>query len=173
MQTKQENIIYIATLRLDTESQAYFDHLRDKHFPPARNYLKAHLTLFHQLPDAAHALEVVRELKLEPFDMHVVGLLHLGAGVAYQIESAQLQHLHAHLSAAFAADLIPQDKQRFKPHITVQNKVTPEVSKQLLAELRDGFHPFTVRATGLDLWIYLDGPWRHMEGLTFKNPSLF
>ena len=40
----------ILTLALDADSQAHFDALRKQHFPPAINYLAAHLTLFHHLP---------------------------------------------------------------------------------------------------------------------------
>ena len=48
----------ILTLRLDPESQARFDALRRAHFPPERNLLGAHVTLFHALPAAA--ADVVR-----------------------------------------------------------------------------------------------------------------
>lgn len=169
MQEKQDSITYILTLRLDQESQAFFDALRKKYFPAERNYLKAHLTLFHKLPDNAHTFAVLGEIIEEPFDMQVAGLRHLGAGVAYQIESGILQHLHQKLGDAFAKDLIPQDKQRFMPHITVQNKVTPAASKELLHELSERFIPFTARAIGMDLWIYRGGPWEYKEGFTFER----
>ncbi len=169
MQEKQDSITYILTLRLDQESQAIFDALRKKHIPVERNYLKAHLTLFHKLPDNAHTFAVLGEIIQEPFDMQVTGLRHLGAGVAFQIESRILQHLHQKLGDAFAKDLIPQDKQRFMPHITVQNKVTPAASKELLHELSERFTPFTARAIGMDLWIYRGGPWEYKEGFTFER----
>lgn len=35
---------------LDDESFAWLDGLRRRHFPPERNHLAAHLTLFHALP---------------------------------------------------------------------------------------------------------------------------
>lgn len=163
MFSDDNQVIYILTLRLDPDSQAFFDRLRLKYFPPERNYLKAHLTLFHQLPDADHTFEILRGLTLKPFNMKVNGLRHLGNGVAYQIESEELQQLQGHLSTLFAEHLIPQDKQGFKPHITIQNKVTPEVSKQLLLQLRNSFDSFLVSAIGLDLWIYEGGPWKHQE----------
>jgi hypothetical protein len=40
----------ILTLQMDERSQERFDRLRELHFPPERNYLSAHLTLFHKLP---------------------------------------------------------------------------------------------------------------------------
>lgn len=90
MQEKEDTITYILTLRLDDQSQAFFDALRKKHFPAERNYLKAHLTLFHKLPDTAYTLALLREVAQEPFDLQVTSLRHLGAGVAYQIESRTL-----------------------------------------------------------------------------------
>ena len=47
--------------------------------------------------------------------------------------------------------------------MTVQNKVTPERARTLLAELAAGFAPYDVTATGLGLWRYLGGPWEPVE----------
>lgn len=167
MQTGQEPLIL--TLRMDADSQAFFDVRRARNFPPERNFLKAHLTLFHQLPDQVATRDVLERLHYQPFEMQVSGLKHLGGGVAYRIESSPLQLLHRELSGYFQADLIPQDRQPFGPHVVIQNKVTPEVSKQLLASLKDTFVPFTVKALGLDLWKYLGGPWRHSFSYNFEK----
>ena len=40
----------IATATMGAADQRFFDALRAAHFPPERNYLAAHITLFHQLP---------------------------------------------------------------------------------------------------------------------------
>lgn len=40
---------FILTAELDAESFAWLDGLRRKHFPPERNLLSAHLTMFHRL----------------------------------------------------------------------------------------------------------------------------
>jgi len=159
MQTEQNPLIL--TLRLDDSSQAYFDELRERYFPPDRNFLKAHLTLFHKLPDQPDTLEYFNNLQYGTFEMKVIGLRHLGAGVAYQIESPELQQLRKEVGVYFWPVLSPQDRQAFKPHITIQNKVTPEASKALLRQLSAPFKPFTVNGIGLDLWEYLGGPWRH------------
>ena len=71
------------------------------------------------------------------------------------------------MSEHFYNKLIPQDRQRFKPHITVQNKVSSETSKALTAELSADFQPFLVTAVGLDLWEYIGGPWRHSYAYSF------
>lgn len=46
----------ILTLLLDTATEAHLTILRTKYFPPARNYLSAHVTLFHALPADARTL---------------------------------------------------------------------------------------------------------------------
>lgn len=167
MQTEQAPLIL--TLRLDAESQVFFDRQRQLYFPAERNWLKAHLTLFHQLPDHANTRKYLKAFTLEAFDIEVTGLQHLGAGVAYRVESQQLNALHKALSDYFKSDLIPQDRQPFRPHIVVQNKVTPEASKKLLTLLNNTFEPFKVKATGLELWTYLGGPWRHECSYGFKS----
>jgi len=45
----------ILTLALDGEAFALFDRLRREHFPPERNVVPAHVTLFHALPGEERA----------------------------------------------------------------------------------------------------------------------
>ena len=40
----------ILTAQLPDDMHARYTALRDAHFPPERNYLEAHVTLFHALP---------------------------------------------------------------------------------------------------------------------------
>lgn len=51
----------VLTLTLDRASQAFLTNLRAKYFPPHRNHLHAHVTLFHAIP-AAWIHELDREL---------------------------------------------------------------------------------------------------------------
>ena len=44
-----ETATYILTAELDSDSFAWLDGLRRDHFPPERNWLPAHLTIFHRL----------------------------------------------------------------------------------------------------------------------------
>ena len=46
------NPTYILTAELDPDSFEWLDGLRRQHFPPERNLLSAHLTLFHRLSSA-------------------------------------------------------------------------------------------------------------------------
>ena len=151
----------ILTLRLDALSLAFFDAQRKLYFPPERNFLDAHLMLFHQLPYEPATFDHFSDLSVAPFNMQVTGLMNLGAGVAYRIDSPDLRSLHRSLSSHFRDRLTPQDKQGFRPHITIMNKTTPEIARALIADLTLNFKSFTIQATGLDLWTYLNGPWRH------------
>ena len=161
----------IVTLKLDDAAQTYFNALRRRHFPPAINYLAAHLTLFHHLPGTEPAT-VAEQLRaccrgLHPLPLRVTGLRSLGRGVAFTLENAELPALHRQLQAAFAAQLTPQDQQKLQPHVTIQNKVDPAVARQLLAELQADFAPFGAVGTGLHLWAYRNGPWESLAELPF------
>ena len=159
----------ILTLRLDAASQSHFEALRQRYFPPERNQIAAHLTLFHTLPESPEINARLTEVAGEhaPFRMQVTGVGSLGRGVAYRLESPQLMTVHARLAQVFATELSTQDRQRFQPHIVVQNKVIPAEARALLAELQSSFVRTHVEALGLDLWHYLDGPWEHAATFAF------
>ncbi len=153
----------IVTLLLDGEAQARFDRLRAEHFPPERNHVSAHVTLFHALPgdrEDAVAADLAAAAARPPFEVAVTGLRLLGRGVAYTLESAELAALRAGLAAAWDPWLTRQDRQRHAPHVTVQNKVDPAVARALQDRLAAEFVPAAVPARGLGLWRYLGGPWQ-------------
>jgi 2'-5' RNA ligase len=157
----------ILTLALDANSQAHFNDLRQLHFPKERNYLQAHVTLFHHLP-ATERPTIEAELQtltsqLLPMPLRVTGLRFLGRGVAYDLENSVLQQLHKQLQTTWAPWLTPQDQQRLKPHITVQNKVDPAIARALHEELTAQFVPFEATGTGLHLWAYRGGPWEKLR----------
>ncbi len=161
----------ILTLTLDAAAQAYFDALRQRHFPPAVNYLAAHLTLFHHLPGAERAAVQAELERLSPaqhpLQLPVTGLRSLGRGVAFTLENDELRALHRQLQAAFAPHLTPQDQQKLQPHVTIQNKVDPTTARQLLTELQADFAPFEAVGTGLHLWEYRGGPWASVAQFAF------
>ena len=158
------------TLQMEEKAQAFFEEMRRRYFPAERNQIGAHLTLFHTLPEAHELAETLRRVAgRSRFSMRVTGLRSLGRGVAYKLASGELLGLHAELSGAFVDHLTAQDRQRFMPHVVVQNKATPEAARALLAELERGFVPFEVEATGLELWNYLGGPWRLAEAFPFSE----
>ncbi len=162
----------VVTLLLDEAAQARFDRLRSAHFPPERLVVGAHVTLFHALPgeheDAVRA-DLARAAARPRFEVGVTGVRFLGRGVAYDLSSADLDALRAGLARAWAPWLTPQDRQRHRAHVTVQNKVAPDVARTLHGALAASFVPGTVTARGLGLWRYLGGPWEPVAELPFAG----
>ncbi|MGY1624222.1 2'-5' RNA ligase family protein [Geodermatophilus sp. SYSU D00965] len=160
----------VVTLLLGSEAQERFDRLRAAHFPPERNHLAAHVTLFHALPGDqvdAVAADLAAAVARPPFAVAVTGLRLLGRGVAYTLESPELAALRDRLAAAWEPWLTRQDRQRFAPHVTVQNKVEPPVARALRDRLAAQFTPERVPARGLRLWRYRDGPWEPVAEYPF------
>lgn len=162
----------ILTLRLDEASTEWFEALRRRWFPPERNLVPAHLTLFHNLPgvELEAVTDVLRQgcAAARPMALEVTGPWSLGRGVAYRLRSPELETFRAGLAAAFESWLTPQDRQAFRPHVTVQNKAQPEEARALLARLQHEFEPFEVTGEGLAVWRYLDGPWEAVDRIPFS-----
>jgi 2'-5' RNA ligase len=161
----------IVTLSLDESSFSFFNTLRSKHFPPQRNYLKAHLTLFHHLPSEPSILTTLKHTAAQHniLPLEVTRTVLIGNGVAYKLESGELLKLHATLQEVWKAWLTPQDQQRLWPHVTVQNKVQPAKAQALYEQLTQQFSPFTAYGTGLSVWVYRDGPWEPLATYPFLN----
>jgi 2'-5' RNA ligase len=161
----------ILTLVLDPPSQARFDALRRAHFPPERNHLAAHVTLFHALPAAAEGevrADLAEVADRPAYEVDVVRVRSLGRGVAYDLRSPELAAQRAELARRWRPWLTPQDAAPHAPHVTVQNKVAPQTARALLERLSAEFAPYAVRATGLGLWRYLGGPWEPLGTYAFS-----
>ncbi|MEE1610696.1 2'-5' RNA ligase family protein [Microvirga sp. CF3016] len=163
----------ILTLQFDERSFAYFDEQRRRYFPPERNFIPAHLTLFHALP-GEQLEKVQRDIEVrasdqKPFSLDVTGLRPLGRGVAYALASVELTDIRRHFALVWNDWLKSQDRQNHRPHVTVQNKVDPTQARALLEELSDSFTPFQVEAVGLELWWYRSGPWEKVRTFVFEQ----
>jgi len=163
----------IVTATLGSGDQRRFDALRRVHFPPERNILNAHLTLFHHLPPA-RSDELRRLLKTlaaqhAPPPAMVSEVYSLGRGVAFRIDAPALLDLRDRVAEWFAPDLTPQDSGRPRLHITVQNKVDPPVAKALLAELQRDFVPTPLIIAGFAIHHYRGGPWELLADIVFRG----
>jgi len=156
----------------DEESQGELDRLRRRYFPPERNQLSAHLTLFHALPGDAldEVVEVLGEASA-PVLAQVTGVRSLGRGAALVVDSPGLGRVRDAVAAGFEGRLTRQDAQGFRPHVTVQNFVDPAVARATVAELGEGFAPWTLGIVGLAVHRYLGGPWEHLATVPL-NPLL-
>jgi len=160
---------YILTTELDDDSFAWLDALRRQHFPPARNVLSAHLTMFHRLSGAQIERLASAAIPTGPIALDFDGLRFLGSGVAFNVRSPDLQRLRREIVIAIGGELSRQDSQRWMSHVTVQNKVQAETAKQLLATLDETFAIRAGLATGLLVWEYLGGPWKLVRRLSFET----
>ena len=161
----------ILTLAMDPDSFARFDGLRRRHFPQALNHIPAHATLFHHLPGDRErgVIEAITALAraVPPPEVAVTGLRFTGRGVAYALDSDALARFRGRLAQEFAAHLTAQDRQGWRPHVTVQNKVDAATARALHADLEAAFTPFRFTAPGLLLWRYLGGPWERRASFAF------
>jgi hypothetical protein len=182
----------VVTALFGRQDHAWFNSLRREHYPPERNTVDAHLTLFHQLPPSA-ADELKHRLSQQVRGVRaprakVTGLIALGGGTAYRIEAPELVAIREGLVEAFRGLLTPQDAGRWRPHVTIQNKVPRReartlqqklratfrprplairaLAKTVIAALARDFQPREVEIAGLASWWYRGGPWephsRHM-----------
>ena len=158
----------VVTLGLDEATTERFAAERRTLFPRTR--VGAHVTLFHAVPgellDRVCA-DLAEAAAAQPaFDAPVTEVMALGRGAAYRIEAPPLADLHRRLQRAWRDHLTEQDRQGLRAHVTVQNKVSPEVARTTLDRLRRAFAPFTARAESLLLWRYVGGPWEPVETFT-------
>lgn len=162
---------FILTLKLEPRLSAVLDALRQAHFPPERNFLAAHVTLFHALPSDREAplrrdLSDVVAATLE-FGVALPRLGHWGNGVFVRLESPDLLALRERLKSRWAAELTRQDRQSYRPHATVQNKVAKAEALALFERLDATWQPLNGDALGLNLWRYAGGPWVFVETFDF------
>jgi 2'-5' RNA ligase len=161
----------VVTLEIDDRAQARFDSERAELFAPGSTQVGAHVTLFHAVPATIEPAVLTELAEVtaahEPFPVAVDELMSLGRGVAYRLRSAELLSLHRGLQVRWWEQLTPQDRQGYRPHVTVQNKVGPEVAGRTLADLRERFEPFSITARALRLWRYDGGPWTYRERFPF------
>ncbi len=163
----------ILTAMLDESASHFFNQKRKEYFPAERNFIDAHLTLFHHLPYEINIINAVEVLchQQKQIELRITGPVSIGKGVAYKAESKALVWLHKKLQEQWFDRLTLQDRQGLWPHITVQNKVSVQEAEQTLEEVRIGFVPFTAYAIGLKLWRYCNGPWEDLQTFVFAGKS--
>ncbi|HEX7782265.1 MAG TPA: 2'-5' RNA ligase family protein [Sphingobium sp.] len=166
------NAPIILTATMGAADFAWADALRRAHFPPERNQVPAHITLFHHLPPSVEPelLGYMASLCKEAApEAHVSGVLHLGNGVAFRVNSPALEALRYGLAEAFHGLLIPQDRATPRFHITVQNKVSTDEARTLLTALQAGFRARPLMISGLAAWRYMGGPWEPIRAMRFRG----
>ena len=162
----------IVTATLGDADFAWADGLRRAHYPPERNRVPAHLTLFrHLMPSLADELHdrLKAATRGVPAPVAAVAAVsNLGQGVALRIWCEGLEAIRADLADAFTGLLTPQDSAGWRPHITVQSKVPAAQARALYTALSAEIaRPRPVRISGLASWRYLGGSWQAIRGYRF------
>jgi plasmid stability protein len=162
----------IVTAELGRADQAWADALRRRHYPPERNQIAAHVSLFHHLPpsveDELRAL--LKALSAEPKPpTRIAGIRSLGGGVAIDLQCPDLLAMRERIAERFSHHLTPQDQPVPRLHITVQNKVDARIAKATLAELRESIVPRPIQIAGLACWHYRGGPWSPIAHFVFRG----
>jgi 2'-5' RNA ligase len=163
----------IVTAQLGRADFAWLDSLRRAHYPPERNQVAAHLTLFRHLPPSC-AGELKRRLASEARDMskpeaRLDKVLLFEQGVGFRLHSPALEAMRARLAQAFDRLLTPQDSAPWRGHITIQNKVAPIQARVLYDQLKQDFEPRRLELTGLECFYYRGGPWEPLAAFKFKG----
>ena len=161
----------LITLGLDSASFEGLDNLRARYFPPDRNVLNAHVSLFHSLPpDEEPAIAATLEAIARssgPLPLTFGAAFRLGGGFAVRVESPELAQIHADLARAFDPWLTQQDSQPYRPHVTLMNKADRREAVQAFAEFQAGWSPRSGVGESLLLWRYVGGPWEPVGSFPF------
>ena len=150
----------------------WLEDLGQRHFPPERNQLRAHLTMFHAIPPSAEAelRRILQSFATEPQPQaRIAGLMNLGGGVAFRIASDELDAIRAEIASRLHGLLTAQDAAGWSAHVTIQNKVPPRIARALIDALGTAYDRRPVRISGLGLHRYLGGPWEILRLYPFRG----
>ncbi|HKT85185.1 MAG TPA: 2'-5' RNA ligase family protein [Novosphingobium sp.] len=162
----------LVTAELPFDVLAWADALRREHYPPERNRLRAHVTLFHALPPSVEAelVQVLSDLARCPAPAaRVNGLMKLARGTALAIDSPAMVQLHHLIAERMHGLLTRQDTRPLRLHVTIQNKVTMRAARALQTELEPVIDPVAFRFRGFGLYAWERGLWSEIRVIPFRG----
>ncbi len=162
----------LITAELPPEILSWADGLRRQHYPPERNRLRAHVTLFHALPPSAEGeiRRLLADLAKSPAPQaRISGIMNLGQGTAFDVDSSAMVELHRQIADRLHGVLTQQDDKKLRLHITVQNKVKTSAARELQAELKATLERRTFRFRGFGLYGWEEGLWRPIGDYPFRG----
>lgn len=168
---------FILTAALSPDLADFAEGLRRAHYPPEKNHLHAHVTLFHAFAPTllGELIDYLPRLAAEFAAPHgaVKGVMDLGKGTAIALEAPQLLALRQGIAEHFHGSLTAQDFHEPRPHITVQNKVSKDEARKLQASLGPELARWAVKGAfafpALELWHYQGGPWALEKSCAFRG----
>lgn len=162
----------LVTAELPNEVLAWADSLRRAHYPPDRNRLQAHVTLFHALPPSVEEelVDILRDLaRRSPPPATIAGIMKLSAGTALAVESPDMVEHHAAVAERMYGLLTRQDAQPLRLHVTIQNKVTAQAAQALQTKMRAQLRPINFRFRAFGLYAWEEGLWRPIKVIVFRG----
>lgn len=162
----------IVTAELPEALQSRADQLRRLHYPPERNVLAAHVTLFHALPPSVEdelREALAAEARAKPVPARLEGVMSLGGGTALRLTSPGMLAIWERLADRFHGLLTPQDEHLPRLHVTIQNKVSPHDAKVLMNRLIREIEALDFAFAGLGLHRYRGGPWETLKRWSFRG----
>jgi len=168
---------FIVTAELPGDVLAWADALRRAHYPPERNKLSAHVTLFHSFaPSLRDELPRVLARFAGAFaapEAMLDGLMPFDSrnswGTALAIRSPAMLAIRAAIANHFHGALTAQDRHAPRLHITVQNKAEREAAKVLRRELEAAARPRAFVFKGLGLHLYRETHWETVGLWPFRG----
>ncbi len=160
----------IVTALFGDGDNGWVQELRRTHYPPGRNRVPAHLTLFRHLPpgiEAELSARLAAAAAAPPPRARIGGVMDLGEGTALRVESEELEEIRADIAEALHGLLIPQDMSPWRPHVTIQTTDSEAEARSTIRAIRAARLP-RIRGIGLHLWCYRDGPWEHEQFFRFR-----
>lgn len=163
----------IVTAELPPDLHRWATRLRAAHYPQDRNYLEAHVTLFHALPPGSEP-EVrdrlaVLAARYAPVRAQLEGIMPLGVGTALRLSSSGMSALREELAEQFRGLLTPQQAHTPRLHVTIQNKVPARAARELQRTLSREIVPRGFTFPALALHRYRDGPWDFVKRWPFRG----
>ena len=164
---------FIVTAELPGQVLVWADGLRAKHYPPERNKLAAHVTLFHSFAPSLRE-ELLRVLKGLASEYarppaQIDRLMPLGTGTALAIHSPGMLAIRERIAEHFHGALTAQDSHAPRLHITIQNKVTSQAAKALQRDLSATLKPRAFAFAGLGMHLYRETHWDSLGCWSFRG----
>jgi hypothetical protein len=170
--TRRPGAPLLVTAELPPDVLAWADALRRANYPPERNRLRAHVTLFHALPPSVEAelVQVLGDLARRPPPVaRMDGLMKLDRGTALAVESPEMVELHGLVAERMHGLLTHQDTRPLRLHVTIQNKVTSQAARALQAELEPSLRVTSFRFRAFGLYAWEEGLWREIRTIPFRG----
>lgn len=162
----------LVTAELPPDLLGWADAMRRAHYPPERNRLRAHVTLFHMIPPSAEGelFEILVKLgRRPPPPARIDGLMKLQQGTALAVKSPAMTEMYADISYSLHGLLAKQNVNPARLHITIQNKVSATAARSLHAQLAPAIKPVEFRFYGFGVYAWEEGLWREIRKIPFRG----